>query len=621
MRIAALQYANGQVKHCDDLIEASQCFSHVFLISFCNIPHYKHPLNTIKCFTFICGLNTDFTKTMYLCSMEWIYNLFFEHSAIQAVVVMSLIISTGLALGKIHICGISLGVTLVFFMGILAGHLGFSVDPQMLTYAESFGLVLFVYALGLQVGPGFFSSFQKGGFTLNMLGLGVIILGTAMALALCLVTPISLPDMTGILCGATTNTPALGAAQQTLKQLGQPTSGAALSCAVTYPLGVVGVIFAIVVVRKLFVRPSDMNEHEHDDPNHTYIATFQVHNPAIFHKSIQDIAQLSYPKFVISRIWREGKVSIPTSDKVLEEADRLLVITTEKDVPALTILFGEQENRDWNKEDIDWNAIDSQLISKHIVITSTEINGKKLGSLRLRNTYGINISRVLRSGVQLLATPNLVLQLGDRLTIVGEAAAIKNVEKVLGNTVKTLKDPNLASIFIGIVVGLIVGSIPIAIPGISSPVKLGLAGGPIIVGILIGCYGPRLHMLTYTTRSASLMLRGIGLSLYLACLGLDAGAHFFETVFRPEGALWIGIGFLITFFPVVIMALVSLRIYKMDFGNTCGMLCGSMANPMALNYANDIIPNDNPAVSYATVYPLGMFIRVIIAQLMLMFFL
>ena len=618
MRIAVLQYANGQMKHCDDLIEASQCFSHAF--NFAN-NSVINPHKNDSCFTFICSLNTDFTKTMYLCSMEWIYNLFFEHSAIQAVVVMSLIISTGLALGKIHICGISLGVTFVFFMGILAGHLGLSVDPQMLTYAESFGLVLFVYALGLQVGPGFFSSFQKGGFKLNMLGLGVIILGTAMALALCLVTPISLPDMTGILCGATTNTPALGAAQQTLKQLGLPTSGAALSCAVTYPLGVVGVIFAIVVVKKLFVRPSDMNEHEHDDPNHTYIATFQVHNPAIFHKSIQDIAQLSYPKFVISRIWREGKVSIPTSDKVLEEADRLLVITTEKDVPALTILFGEQENRDWNKEDIDWNAIDSQLISKHIVITNTEINGKKLGSLRLRNTYGINISRVLRSGVQLLATPNLVLQLGDRLTIVGEAAAINNVEKVLGNTVKTLKDPNLASIFIGIVLGLMVGSIPIAIPGISSPVKLGLAGGPIIVGILIGCYGPRLHMLTYTTRSASLMLRGIGLSLYLACLGLDAGAHFFDTVFRPEGAMWIGIGFLITFFPVVIMALVSLRIYKMDFGNTCGMLCGSMANPMALNYANDIIPNDNPAVSYATVYPLGMFIRVIIAQLMLMFFL
>lgn len=553
--------------------------------------------------------------------MEWLYNLFFEQSALQAVVILSLITAVGLGLGKIHIFGISLGVTFVFFMGILAGHLGFSIDSQMLTYAESFGLVLFVYALGLQVGPGFFSSFQRGGYRLNLLSLGVIVLGTVMAVLLSRVTTVDLPDMVGILCGATTNTPALGAAQQTLKQLGEPTSGAALSCAVTYPLGVVGVILAILVVKKLFVRPSDMEDHEHDDPNHTYIATFQVHNPAIFDKSIQDIGKSGYPKFVISRVWRDGAVSIPTSDKILKENDRLLVITTEKDVPALTILFGEQENRDWNKEDIDWNAIDSKLISKHIVISRPEINGKKLGSLRLRNTYGINISRVLRSGVQLLATPGLVLQLGDRLTVVGEAAAIHNVEKVLGNTVKTLKDPNLASIFIGIVVGLIVGSIPIAVPGISSPVKLGLAGGPIIIGIMIGSYGPRLHLVTYTTRSANLMLRGIGLSLYLACLGLDAGSHFFETVMRPEGALWIGLGFLITFVPVVIMALVALRLCRMDFGSTCGMLCGSMANPMALNYANDIIPNDNPAVSYATVYPLGMFTRVIIAQLILMLFL
>ena len=558
---------------------------------------------------------------MYLYNMEWLYDLFFEQTALQAVIILSLIISTGLGLGKLHICGISLGLTFVFFMGILAGHLGFAIDPQMLTYAESFGLVLFVYALGLQVGPGFFSSLQQGGYKLNMLGLGVILLGTIMAVALTAITPISMPDMGGILCGATTNTPALGAAQQTLKQLGESTSGAALSCAVTYPLGVVGVILAIIVVKKLFVRPADMEQHEHEDPNHTYIATFQVHNPAIYNKSIQDLVHISTIKFVISRLWRNGQVSIPTSEKILKEHDRLLVITTEKDVQALTILFGEQEKKDWNKEDIDWNAIDSELISKHIVISRPEINGKKLGSLRLRNTYGINISRVLRSGVQLLATPELVLQLGDRLTVVGEAAAIKNVEKVLGNTVKTLKDPNLASIFIGIVLGLIVGSIPIAIPGISSPVKLGLAGGPIIAGIVIGSYGPRLHLVTYTTRSASLMLRGIGLSLYLACLGLDSGVHFFDTVMRPEGALWIGIGFLITFIPVVIMALVALRLCKMDFGNTCGMLCGSMANPMALNYANDIIPNDNPAISYATVYPLGMFIRVIIAQLILMIFL
>lgn len=553
--------------------------------------------------------------------MEWLINLFFEHSALQAVIILSLIIAAGLGLGKLHVFGVSLGVTFVFFIGILAGHLGFSINPDMLIYAESFGLVLFVYSLGLQVGPGFFSSFQRGGYKLNMLGLGVIFIGTAMAVIISKTTSVGLPDMVGILCGATTNTPALGAAQQTLKQLGQPTSGAALSCALTYPLGVVGVILAIIVIRKFFVRPSDLEEHEHDDPNHTYIATFQIHNPAIYNKSIQEIAKLSYPKFVISRLWRDGKVSIPTSEKTLRENDRILVITTEKDAPTLTILFGEQENRDWNKEDIDWNAIDSQLISKHVIVSRPEINGKKLGSLRLRNSYGINISRVTRSGVQLLATPGLVLQLGDRLTVVGEAAAIQNVEKVLGNTVKTLKDPNMASIFIGIVLGLIIGAIPINIPGISTPVKLGLAGGPIIVGILIGSYGPRFHLLTYTTRSANLMLRGIGLSLYLACLGLDAGAHFFETVMRPEGALWIGIGFIITFVPVVIMAILSLRIFHLDFGSTCGMLCGSMANPMALNYANDIIPNDNPAVSYATVYPLGMFTRVIIAQIILMIFL
>lgn len=366
------------------------------------------------------------------------------------------------------------------------------------------------------------------------------------------------------------------------------------------------------------MRPEDIELNEHEETNQTFIAAYRIHNPGIFNKSIKEIAQLSYPKFVISRLWRDGVVSIPTSEKVLKQDDRILVITTEKDAPTLTILFGEQESKDWNKEDIDWNAIDSQLISKHIVISRPEINGKKLGSLRLRNTYGINISRVMRSGVQLLATPGLVLQFGDRLTVVGEAAAIHNVEKVLGNTTKTLKDPNLAAISIGIVLGLILGSIPIAIPGISTPVKLGLAGGPIVIGILIGCFGPRFHLITYTTRSANLMLRGIGLSLYLAGLGLDAGAHFFETVMRPEGIIWIALGFAITFIPVIIIALIALRINRIDYGSVCGMLCGSMANPMALNYANDTIPGDNPAVSYATVYPLCMFSRVIIAQLILM---
>ena len=284
------------------------------------------------------------------------------------------------------------------------------------------------------------------------------------------------------------------------------------------------------------------------------------------------------------------------------------------------MLFGEHEAKDWNKKDIDWNAIDSQLISQRIVVTRPEINGKKLSSLRLRNHYGINISRVYRSGVQLLATPDLVLQMGDRLTVVGEAAAIQNVESVLGNAVKSLSEPNLVAVFVGIVLGLALGALPITFPGMATPVKLGIAGGPIIVGILIGSFGPRLHMITYTTRSANLMLRAMGLSMYLACLGLDAGRNFFDTVFRPEGLLWIGLGFAITFVPIVIMGLVAMKVNHLDFGSVSGMMCGSMANPMALNYANDTIPGDNPAVSYATVYPLCMFLRVIIAQMLILFF-
>ena len=553
--------------------------------------------------------------------MEWINSIFFEHSALQAIIILSLTTAIGISLGKIRIGGISLGVTFVFFMGIVAGHLGISLNPDMLNYAESFGLVLFVYSLGLQVGPGFFSAFRKEGIQLNLLGLIVILLGTAMAIIISYASQIPLKDMIGVLCGATTNTPALGAAQQTLKQLGQEASSAALSCAVTYPLGVVGVILAVIVIKKLIARPQDMDIKQEDDPNQTYIAAFQVHNPGIYGKRIETLANDSHTKFVISRLWRKGKVSIPSRETILMENDRILVVTIEKDMPILTMLFGEQENRDWNKEDIDWNSIDRELVSSYIVVTRPEINGRRLGSLRLRNAYDINVSRVLRSGVKLLATPDLVLQLGDRLTVVGDAAAIKQVEKILGNTVTSLKEPNLAAIFVGIVMGLILGSIPIAIPGIDTPVKLGLAGGPIVVGILVGCFGPRLHMRIYTTRSANLMLRGIGLSLYLACLGIDAGAHFFETVMRPEGAAWIGIGFAITLIPVILVGWIALRFSKMDFRTTCGMLCGSMANPMALSYVNDTYQGSNQAsVSYATVYPLAMFIRVILAQIILMIF-
>ena len=550
--------------------------------------------------------------------MEWLKDLLLEPSALQAVVVISLISAIGIGLGKIRLFGISLGTAFIFFAGILAGHFGLKLDPAMLTYAESFGLIIFVYALGLQVGPGFFSSMRSDGLRLLSPAIGLVLLGTAAAAGMSCLLGIAMPDMSGILCGATTNTPALGAAQQVLKQLGLDDSGAALSCAVTYPLGVVGVILAIAFLRRFFVRPADLPGPDAEHRKNVFIASYHITNPALFGRSVHDIAVQSHHRFVISRVWRDGRVSIPTSDKTLQQDDVILVITTPGEAEALGMIFGEQEQKDWNKENIDWNAVDSQLISQRILVTRPEINGKKLAQLRLRNNYGINISRVYRSGVQLLATPDLRLQLGDRLTVVGEAQAIRNVEKILGNAVKSLNEPNLISVFIGLILGLTLGSIPVSIPGISIPVKLGLAGGPIIVGILIGTFGPRLHMITYTTQSANLMLRALGLSMYLACLGLDAGQHFFETVMRPEGVLWLAVGLFLTFVPVVLVGLFALRVQKVDFGSVSGLLCGSMANPMALNYANDTIEGDNPSVSYATVYPVCMFLRVIIIQVLLM---
>lgn len=550
--------------------------------------------------------------------MDWLASLLTEHSAMQAVVVVSLISALGIMLGRIRLFGISLGAAFIFFVGILAGHFGLSLDAAMLTYIETFGLVLFVYALGLQVGPGFFSSLRSEGLRLVAPAIAVVLIGTLAAVAASFACGVPLPDMAGILCGATTNTPALGAAQQTLLQLGRETGGPALSCALTYPLGVVGVILALAFVRRCFVRREELPGPDAEHRKNVFIASYRVTNPAVFGKSVHDIAANSHQHFVISRLWRDGMVSIPTSDKTLRENDIVLVIMTPGEAGALQLIFGEQEQKDWNAENIDWNAVDSQLISQRILVTRPELNGRKLSSLRLRNNYGINISRVYRSGVQLLATPDLRLQLGDRLTVVGEQTAIRNVEKILGNAVRSLDEPNLVAVFIGLILGLTLGSIPVSIPGISFPVKLGLAGGPIVVGILIGTFGPRLHMITYTTQSANLMLRALGLSMYLACLGLDAGAHFFETVMRPEGALWLGLGLLLTVAPVVAVALFALRVLRLDFGSVAGLLCGSMANPMALNYANDTIEGDNPSVSYATVYPVCMFLRVIVIQVVLM---
>ena len=544
-------------------------------------------------------------------------NTLITPSPIQAVIVICLISALGLGLSKLRFKGISLGVTYVFFFGILAGAVGLQVDSQMLAYAESFGLILFVYTLGLQVGPGFMSTFRKGGTTLNLLALGVVALGTVIALVAGATGLLPLQDMMGVLCGATTNTPALGAAQQTLKQLGLPASGAALSCAVTYAFGMVGVILALLPVKGWLSRHEKAKDDGNDDE--AFIASFVVCNPAVFGHTLGQLSGMDEGKFVVSRLWRDGKVILPNAHTVLEQNDRLLVITQARQVDQLTIYFGQRDERNWNTGDVDWNALDSKLISQRILITRPNINGRHLGDLQLRNRYGVNVSRVQRSGIQLVATPNLTLRMGDRVTVVGEAESIKHVATELGNVVRRLDEPNMVTIFIGIVLGLLLGSIPMFVPGIKFPVTLGLAGGPIVMGILIGAFGPRFHMVAYTTTSANLMLRSMGLSTYLACLGLDAGKDFVATVMQPQALWWIGVALVITLVPVMVMSVVSVLFSKRSYATTAGMLCGAMANPIALQYVNDSLPgNDKASVAYATVYPLGMFLRVIIAQLIVM---
>lgn len=555
--------------------------------------------------------------------MDWLYNDFFEPSMIQTVILICIISAIGLQLGKIKIFNISLGITFVFFTGIVVGHFNSNYNRDMLEFAQNFGLIVFVYALGIQVGPGFFSSLKKGGFRLNMLSMAVVLVGVVLTVVLGFTTDISMSNMMGILSGATTNTPALGAAQQAMKQI-NPTDAKgitdmALACAVTYPLGVVGVILAIALMRSCFASKDNLVEKGAKKEN-VYVGEFMITNPAIVDRPLREISKLSGKKFVVSRIWRDRKVTIPASDSTLQTGDHVLVISSKADVDGLKLLFGEQENVDWNKEDIDWNSIDqSHLVSRRIIVTRDKVNGVKLGSLRLRNLYGINITRIDRAGMDLLPSPELVLQIGDKITIVGEKPSVDSVAKILGDEMARLKNPNLIAIFVGIALGVILGSLPISIPGISMPIKLGIAGGPIIVGILMGAFGTRFHFTTYTTQSANLMLRQFGIVVYLACLGLSSGEHFFETVFQAQGSLWVGIGFILTIVPVLIVGILAMKILKIDYAKTVGMLCGSMANPMALTYASSTVEGDEPSVAYATVYPMTMFVRIIISQLILLF--
>lgn len=553
--------------------------------------------------------------------MNWLAELFTQPSTTQTLLVLAIIAAAGLALGKIKVYGISLGITFVFFAGILAGHLGIEVNREMLAFAQNTGLIIFVYTLGLQVGPGFFSSFKKGGVKLNILGLSVVLAGFILTSCISLAYGSPITEAIGLFAGAVTNTPMLGAAQQAALQIHPENPDVvttmSLACAVGYPVGVIGMITVIIILRKI----SGNNTAQQKPATGVakpFITEFQISNPAVFGKTIKEITSLTNAKFVISRVWRNGKVSIPTSDTVITEHDHLLVISSQSDIEKIKALFGEKENKDWNKEDIDWNAIDSMLISRRILVTKSHINGVRLGSLRLRNLYGINITRVNRAGIDLLASPNLRLQIGDRLTIVGESAAVDNVRKILGNEEKRLNEPNLIAIFIGLALGVILGSIPFGFPGMSVPVRLGIAGGPIIVGILMGAFGPRFHLTTYTTQSANLMLREFGLVTYLAGLGLDAGKDFFETVFCSEGLIWIALAFAMAVIPTLAVGILAQKFFKTDYARNVGMLCGSMANPMALNYASTTVDNDEPAVSYATAYPVAMFARVIIAQIVIL---
>lgn len=552
--------------------------------------------------------------------MDWITEILSTDSPVHSIVALSLICALGLALGKVRVMGISLGVAFVFFIGILAGHFGLRVNAQCLGYAETFGLVIFVYMLGLSVGPNFFGSLRREGMPLNLWSLAIILLGTLLAVVLVPLTGVSLPDMVGLLCGATINTPALGAAQQALQQAGHAAGTLALGTAVTYPFGVVGVIIVMVILRRVLVRPADLQIPARDDANKTYIGEFLVVNPALDGKKVSDFALNSHERFIISRIWRGQEVIVPGADTELRQNDKVLVITNKDDRKAMEILFGRETATNWNADQIDWNHIDAEVASRTVVVTRKVLNGKHLVDLQLRSTYGVNVSRVLRGDLKLLATDDLRLQYGDRVVVVGPPSALDNVEKFIGNAVQTLNEPNLGSIFLGMVLGLLLGLIPVAIPGAAVPVHLGVAGGPIVMGIIVGALGPKAHIISYTTRSASLILRKFGLSLYLACLGLEAGKDFFHTLVRPEGLMWIGIGALLTLIPIFIIGVIMLRMHKYDFGTICGVLCGSMANPMALGYANDTIQGETPSLSYASVYPLGMFIRVLIAQVLIMFF-
>lgn len=557
--------------------------------------------------------------------MNWLNELIWGSGIGHSIFILAVVIAVGIQLGKIKIFGVSLGVTLVLFMGILLSHLGMTVNGEILHFFKEFGLILFVFSVGMQVGPGFFSSFKKGGVTLNMLAVGVVLLGVVVTMVLHYTTGVPVSTMVGIMSGAVTNTPGLGAAQQAYHDMtGVMDETIALGYAVAYPLGVVGIILSILFVRYAFrVNMEKENKLiEESAGNGEHGATpisLVVKNPAIFGKTIADISRLIQGKeFVISRIYNHNThtISIADAGSVLAEDDRIFVITTESDAEIIKTFVGKEISMDRKQ----WIPTDSQLVSRQILITRSELNGKLLGDLQLRRLHGANVTRISRAGVDLVANRNLNLQLGDKLTVVGSEVAVSKVADLLGNSIKRLNEPNLVTIFIGIALGVILGSIPLTFPGIPQPVKLGLAGGPLIVAILISRFGYRYKLVTYTTQSANLMLREVGIALFLACVGLGAGAEFVDTIVNKGGYVWIAYGFAITTIPLLIIGTIARKFCNLNYFTIMGLIAGSTTDPPALAYSNATASNDAPAIAYATVYPLTMFMRVLAAQLLVLFF-
>ena len=559
--------------------------------------------------------------------MDWLINLFTTTDSVAHIALLyAIVIAVGVYLGKIKIGGISIGVTFVLFAGIAAGHIGFTAPTNILSFLQEFGLILFVFTIGLQVGPGFLESFRKGGITLNLLSTVMVVLNVIVMFACYYIffdtsDPKNLPMMVGTLYGAVTNTPGLGAANETLYSIfdkGEvPQIASGYACA--YPLGVLGIIGATIAIKYIFGIKLEKEEEElakeeeDNDDVKPHFMDLEVTNLYLEGKTLAQVHNFLNRDFVCSRILHDGHVSIPNGSTIFHIGDKLFVVCAENDAEAIIAFIGPTINVDWKKQD-------EPMVSKRILVTRSSINGKTLGQMHFSSAYGVNVTRVTRQGMDLFAIPSLSLQVGDRIMVVGPEDAVNRVAAVMGNSIKRLDAPNIATIFVGVFIGILFGSIPVAIPGIPVPIKLGIAGGPLIIAILIGRYGYKVHLVTYTTTSANMMLREIGLMLFLASVGIKAGDGFLETVIQGDGVKYVYTGFLITIIPILIIGIIARKKYKFNYFTIMGMIAGTYTDPPALAYANSICSKEAPSIGYSTVYPLSMFLRIFTAQIIVLFF-